>query len=76
MTLPPPDGLHNAAQAAAVLGVPARRIRVWAREGKIEPSGMVRAPVPGGQQPLYRLDEIRPLAEAYLARWPTMVEPT
>jgi len=76
VTLPPPDGLHDAEQAGAVLGVPARRIRVWAREGKIEPAGMVKARVRGGQQALYRLDEIRPLAEAYLAGRSTLGEPT
>lgn len=76
MTLPPPDALHDAEQAGAALGVPARRIRVWAREGKIEPAGMVKARVPGGRQPLYRLEEIRPLADAYRARGSTSGEAT
>jgi hypothetical protein len=56
------------AQAAALLDVPAGRIARWKYDGKIVPVGMLHGRGRGGQVPLYRLDELRPLADAYHAR--------
>ncbi len=68
LPLPRPDDLHDANQAAEALGVPVARIRAWARDEKIP----VRDSLPGrgrrGRVQLYSLDDIRPLADAYLAR--------
>lgn len=55
-------------QAAAILDVPADRIARWKYDGKVVPVGMLRGRGRGGQVPLYRLDELRPLADAYHAR--------
>lgn len=55
-------------QAAALLEVPASVISKWRHRGKIVPVGMLAGRGRGGQVPLYRLDELRPLAEAYRAR--------
>lgn len=65
--LPRVEDPHDAEQAAQRLGVPAARIRAWHRAGKIAAHGYVSASVPGGRQPLFTLDEIRPLAERYHA---------
>lgn len=68
MKLPPRAELHTTEQAAAVLDVPAARIRAWKRNGAAAPAGILRAAVPGGHQPLWRLAELEQLAEAYHAR--------
>lgn len=60
--------LHTTEQAAAALEVPAHLVRQWRRAGRAMPAGMLRAPVPGGLQPLYKLAELEPLAEQYHAR--------
>lgn len=68
MPLPRPGALYSAEQAAQVLEVPPALIRKWRHVGKVEPAGMLPAPVPGGLQPMYRLEELEPLATAYHAR--------
>ncbi|HXH77300.1 helix-turn-helix domain-containing protein [Nocardioides sp.] len=68
MTVPSPDQLHTADQAAEVLDVPAATIRKWARAGKAMPAGILPAAVPGGSQALYTLAELRPLADSYHER--------
>lgn len=68
MRLPPRDQLHDTEQAAAALAVPAQRIRAWKANGAAHPAGMLRAGVPGGLKPLWLLEELEPLAEAYHAR--------
>jgi hypothetical protein len=68
VTLPRRDALHDTAQAAEALGVPAQVIRRWHRAEAAAPAGMQRAAVPGGLQPLWRLAELQPLAAAYLER--------
>lgn len=55
-------------QAAAILDVPADLIAKWKHRGKVVPVGMLQGRGRGGRAPLYRLDELRPLAEAYHAR--------
>lgn len=65
MPLPHRDNLHTTEQAAAALEVPAGLVRKWRHLGKVMPAGMVRAAVPGGLAPLYRLAELEPLAAAY-----------
>lgn len=68
MALPTPDALHDADQAAEVLDVPVERIYAWRRQGLIAPAGVMRSRGRGGNTALYYLDEIRPIAEAYLER--------
>jgi hypothetical protein len=65
VTLPRPEDLHTTDQAAQVLEVSPALIRKWRHTGKAMPAGMVRAAVPGGLQPLWKLAELRPLAERY-----------
>lgn len=68
MTLPARDALHDADQAAEALGIPRERIYSWRRQGLIAPAGYIRSRGRGGATALYYLDEIVPVAEAYLAR--------
>lgn len=68
MTLPPRTELHTTEQAAEALQVAAGTIRQWKARGQAAPAGVVRAAVPGGLQPLWRLAELEPLAEAHHAR--------
>lgn len=68
MKLPPRDELHDTEQAARALGVPPQRIRAWKANGAAHPAGVMRAGVPGGLKPLWRLEELEHLAEAYHAR--------
>lgn len=68
MRLPPRDQLHTTEQAAEALDIKAGTIRQWKRQGRAQPAGVLRAPVPGGLQPLWLLAELEPLAETYHAR--------
>lgn len=68
MKLPPRTELHTTEQAALALEVPAQRIRAWKANGAAAPAGFLRASVPTGLQPLWRLEELEPLAEGYHAR--------
>ncbi|GAA4123301.1 hypothetical protein GCM10022215_29870 [Nocardioides fonticola] len=68
MTVHPPDGLHTTDQAAEVLGVPAGVIRSWRHTRRALPAGALPAAAPGGHVLLWRLSELEPLAQAYLAR--------
>lgn len=51
-------------EASRILGVPETLIAKWKHRRKITPAGYIRGR--GNNAPLYKLDEIRPLAEAYL----------
>jgi len=62
------ERLYTTEDAAVALEVPAALIRKWRHRGRAMPAGMLPAPVPGGLSPLWRLDELRPLAEAYRHR--------
>lgn len=62
------ERLLTTADAARELGVEERVIRVWKARGKVVPAGLVRGRGRGGLVPLYRLEELRPLAEEYLER--------
>lgn len=55
-------------EAAAELGVPAAAIRDWKTRGRVLPAGAIRGRGRTGQTPLYRLEDLRPLAEKYLER--------
>jgi hypothetical protein len=69
VTVAHPDALHTTEQAAAALEVPARVIRVWAHRKKIAAADSLPALRPGGRsRPLYRLDQLLPLAERYHSR--------
>lgn len=65
--LPRPEHPHTTEQAAEALGVPAGAIRKWAHRRKITACGYLAAGAPRGAIPLYRLDELRPLADRYRA---------
>ena len=65
MKLPDPEHLHTTAQAAAALDVPEALIRKWQHRGRIAYADRLPAAAPGGSIPLYRLEELRPLAERY-----------
>lgn len=58
----------DAQRAAAELGIPAAAIYDWKHRGRIHPAGYVRGVGRGGRVPIYRLAELRPLAEQYLER--------
>lgn len=68
MKLPSPDQLHTTEQAAVVLEVPAGLIRSWRHRGKAMPSDFIQGAVKGGWIPLFKLEELEPLAIAYHAR--------
>lgn len=53
-------------QAAAELDIPATLIAQWKHRERIVPVGYVRGR--GHDAPLYLIEELRPLAEAYKAR--------
>jgi phage terminase Nu1 subunit (DNA packaging protein) len=54
-------------QAAELLDVPADLISKWKHRGKVTPVGMLQGRGRGGRVPVYRLDELRPLADRYHA---------
>lgn len=60
----------DAQRAAAELGVPVTAIYDWKHRGRVYPAGYVRGVGRGGRVPVYRLEELRPLAERYLERNP------
>lgn len=55
-------------EAAEALDVPASTIAMWKSRGRIAPVGLIRGPGRGGLVPLYRLEELQPLAAAYHQR--------
>lgn len=55
-------------EAAAELDVPPGLIAKWKHRELATPAGLIPGPGRGGQVPLWRLDELRPLAERYHAR--------
>lgn len=54
-------------QAAELLDVPAVVISMWKYRGKITPIGVLHGRGRRGQVPIYRLEELKPLAERYHA---------
>lgn len=65
---PHPDALHTTEEAAIALNVKPGLIRSWRHRGRAMPAGLVPAPVPGGEAPVWKLEELRPLAESYHRR--------
>jgi hypothetical protein len=61
----PPGGLVDTGQAAALLEVPAYLIRKWKQRGLAIPADVIPGPGRRRARPLYRLEELRPLAAAY-----------
>lgn len=59
--------LVSTTEAAALLDVPADLIAKWKHRGRVVQRDSIPGPGRGGQVPLYRLDELRPLAERYHA---------
>jgi hypothetical protein len=66
--------LYTTSEAAVLLKVPAGRIRRWRHDEKAMPTGVIRGAVPGGEIPLWTLNELRPLAEAYHLRRTTQAD--
>lgn len=62
------ERLYTTAEAAAELGIPAQTIKDWKVRRRVMPAGMIRGTSRTGQVPLYRLEDLRPHAEAYLRR--------
>lgn len=60
--------LVTTGEAARELGVPADLISQWRHRRRVVPAGLLRGRGRGGEQPMYWLEELRPLAEAYHAR--------
>lgn len=59
-------------EAAELLGVPADTISKWRQRGRVVPVGLI-----SGRRfdsPVYLLEELKPLAEAYYARAATRRE--
>lgn len=66
MTVPEP--LLDTREVAAAAGVPEAMVRLWKTRRQLTPAGLVPGRGRGGRAPLYRLSDVRPLADAYLAR--------
>lgn len=67
--LPHPDHLHTIEQASQALNVPAATISMWKKRELVMPADYLPEKVRAGKQrPLFRLDELRPRAEAYHRR--------
>lgn len=64
------DDLVDAGQAAALLGVPRGRIYAWKNSGDVTPAGLVPGTSRSGMVPMFKLDELQPLAERYHANRP------
>lgn len=60
--------LYDTAEAAAELGVPAHAIAVWRNRKKIIEADSIPGPGRRGRVPLWDLEDLRPLAEAYHRR--------
>ena len=58
----------DAQRAAAELGVPVTAIYDWKHRGRVAPVGYIRGVGRGGRVPVYRLEELQPLAEEYRQR--------
>jgi hypothetical protein len=57
-------------EAAVLLDIPETVIAQWKHRGRVTPAGLLRGQGRGGLAPLYRLDELRPLAAQYHATRP------
>lgn len=55
-------------QAAALLNVKASTIASWKHRRKVTPAGILRGRGRGGGVPLYKLEELQPLAAAHHER--------
>lgn len=63
--------LYTTGQAAELLDVPRNLIAQWKHAGKVEIADSIPSHGRGnrgGREPLYRLDDLRPLAETYHRR--------
>jgi hypothetical protein len=68
MTAPTPR-VVTGRQAAELLDVPPKRVAKWIEDAKVMPVGLVPGRSRGGRGvPTFRLEDFRPLAEAYHAR--------
>lgn len=64
----PADRHVDTVEAAELLEVPPEAIRSWRKRERIAPVGYRLGGGRGGRTPLWRLEELRPLAAAYHAR--------
>ena len=56
-------------EAATTLDVPTKRVAKWIEDGKVRPVGLRPGRSRGGRGvPTFRLEDFRPLAQAYHAR--------
>lgn len=62
------EPLLDTQQVAAAAGIPEAMIWTWKTRGRLMPAGLIPGRGRGGQVPLYRLSDVQPLADAYLAR--------
>lgn len=62
------DRTYTTEEAAQVLGVPADLISTWRHRKRVTPAGLVPGRGRGGLVPTYRLEDLRPLADARAAR--------
>lgn len=62
---------YTAPEAAKRLNIPSARIAEWKARGKVNPVGYVPGVGVTRRQPLYRLEDLQPLADAYHARQAT-----
>lgn len=62
------ERLVDTTEAARLLDVPRARIAEWKARGRIVPADSIPGPGASGRVPLYRLEELRPLVEAWRAR--------
>lgn len=76
MTDQPVDGLVDTEMGARILDVPAGVIRVWRARRRVVPAQITRGRGPHRGTPLYLLDELRPLADAYHQRTTRRTEET
>lgn len=59
---------YTTEEAAAILGVPADLISKWRHRRRVTPAGLVPGRGRGGMVPTYRLEDLRPRADAYRRR--------
>lgn len=60
--------LYTTSEAAEHFGIDPDLISLWKARRRVTPAGLIAGRGRGGQAPLYKLEHLQPLVDAYRAR--------